>query len=144
MLFRSQTYKDKGFDFKLRLLKESSFLPQVAVGFRDIAGSGTFSAEYLVASKFYYAKNSAAYAPHILLEDIGVKYEAVLIDFKAGEQRSPAYLAVNPKGRLPSLVTERGVLTETLAILVYLAQTHPEHGLIPSDPFDFEIGRAHV
>mgnify|MGYP003345858068 FL=1 len=92
--------------------------------------------------KFYYAKNSAAYAPHILLEDIGVEYEAVLIDFKAGEQRSPAYLAVNPKGRLPSLVTERGVLTETLAILVYLAQTHPEHGLIPSDPFDFAKAQA--
>ena len=92
--------------------------------------------------KFYYAKNSAAYAPHILLEDIGVEYEAVLIDFKAGEQRSPDYLAVNPKGRLPSLVTDRGVLTETLAILVYLAQTHPEHRLIPSDPFDFARAQA--
>jgi glutathione S-transferase len=92
--------------------------------------------------KFYYAKNSAAYAPHILLEDIGVEYEAVLIDFKAGEQRSPDYLAVNPKGRLPSLVTDQGVLTETLAILVYLAQTHPEHRLIPSDPFNFARAQA--
>ena len=54
---------------------------------------------------FYYAKNSAAYAPHILLEDIGADYNAVRIDFMTGEQRSPAYLAVNPKGRLPSLVT---------------------------------------
>jgi glutathione S-transferase len=59
-----------------------------------------------------------------------------------GEQRSPAYLAVNPKGRLPSLVTEKGVLTETPAILVYLAQRFPEQDLAPSDPFEFAIAQA--
>ena len=91
---------------------------------------------------FYYAKNSAAYAPHILLEDIGADYNAVRIDFMTGEQRSPAYLAVNPKGRLPSLVTEEGVLTETPAILVYLAQRFPERDLAPSDPFQFAIAQA--
>ena len=91
---------------------------------------------------FYYAKNSAAYAPHILLEDIGADYDAVRIDFMTGEQRSPAYLAVNPKGRLPSLVTEKGALTETPAILVYLAQRFPEHDLAPSDPFEFAIAQA--
>ena len=91
---------------------------------------------------FYYAKNSAAYAPHILLEDIGADYNAVRIDFMTGEQRSPAYLAVNPKGRLPSLVTEKGVLTETPAILVYLAQRFPEQDLAPSDPFEFAIAQA--
>ncbi len=46
----NQTYKDKGFDVKFRLLKES-FFPAVAIGIRDIAGTGTFAAEYLVASK---------------------------------------------------------------------------------------------
>ena len=91
---------------------------------------------------FYYAKNSAAYAPHILLEDIGADYNAVRIDFMTGEHRSPAYLAVNPKGRLPSLVTEKGVLTETPAILVYLAQRFPEQDLAPSDPFEFAIAQA--
>jgi len=91
---------------------------------------------------FYYAKSSAAYAPHILLEDIGADYNAVRIDFMKGEQRSPAYLAVNPKGRLPSLVTEKGVLTETPAILVYLAQRFPEQDLAPSDPFEFAIAQA--
>ena len=91
---------------------------------------------------FYYAKSSAAYAPHILLEDIGADYNAVRIDFMTGEQRSPAYLAVNPKGRLPSLVTEKGVLTETPAILVYLAQRFPEQDLAPSDPFEFAIAQA--
>ena len=70
-------------------------------------------------------KNSAAYAPHILLEDIGADYNAVRIDFMTSEQRSPAYLEVNPKGRVPSLVTEKGILTETPAILAYLAQRFP-------------------
>ena len=46
--------------------------------------------------KFYYAKNSAAYAPHILLEDVGADYEAVKIDFASGEQRQNAYLGINP------------------------------------------------
>lgn len=48
-----QTYKDKSFDAKFRILKESELLPQIAIGFRDIAGSGIFSAEYIVASKLY-------------------------------------------------------------------------------------------
>ena len=48
----NQTFKDKGFDVKFRLLKESEFLPQVAVGFRDFAGTGIFSSEYIVGSKF--------------------------------------------------------------------------------------------
>ncbi len=92
--------------------------------------------------RFYYAKNSAAYAPHILLEDIGVAYDAVEIDFKSGEQRSDAYLAINPKGRLPSLVTDKGILTETPAILLYLAQVFPEHKLIPNEPFELATAMA--
>ena len=47
----NQTYKDKGFDVKFRLIKERDYFPQVAIGIRDIAGTGTFAAEYLVASK---------------------------------------------------------------------------------------------
>jgi glutathione S-transferase len=62
----------------------------------------------------------------------------VLIDFRTDGQRSPDYLAINPKGRVPSLVTDRGVLTETPAILAYIAQTHPDAGLAPlADPFAF-------
>ena len=52
-----QTYKDKGFDVKFRILKESSYFPQVALGMRDIAGTGVFSAEYLVASKFIFTNS---------------------------------------------------------------------------------------
>ncbi len=52
-----QTYKDKGFDVKFRVFKENEFFPQVAIGLRDVAGSGTFSAEYVVASKMLFTKN---------------------------------------------------------------------------------------
>ena len=91
---------------------------------------------------FYYAKNSAAYAPHILLEDIGVDYQAIQIDFKTSEQRSLTYLEINPKGRVPALITEKGTLTETPAILAYLAQIFPKLNLAPTDPFDFAIAQA--
>ena len=49
----NQSYKDKGFDFKFMLFKESLYIPQVAVGFRDAAGTSKFASEYLVLSKFY-------------------------------------------------------------------------------------------
>ena len=91
---------------------------------------------------FYYAKNSAAYAPHILLEDVGAVYEAIKIDFAGGEQRSAPYLQINPKGRVPSLITDQGILTETPAILAYIAQTHPEHGMAPETAFEFAVAQA--
>lgn len=85
---------------------------------------------------FYYAPQSCALATHIVLEQVGADYEAVRLDFKAAQQRSPDYLAINPKGRVPAIVTECGVLTETPALLLYLAQLHPEAGLAPlDDPF---------
>jgi glutathione S-transferase len=88
--------------------------------------------------RFYYTPHTCALASHVVLEQSGCEYEAVRVDFAANEQRSPAYLAVNPKGRVPALVTERGVLSETPAILAYLAQLHPEAGLAPQgDPFAF-------
>lgn len=85
---------------------------------------------------FYYAPLTCALATHIVLEQVGADYEPVRLDFKAAQQRSPEYLAINPKGRVPAIVTERGVLTETPALLLYLAQLHPEAGLAPlDDPF---------
>jgi glutathione S-transferase len=88
--------------------------------------------------KLYWAPNTCALASHIALEETGADYEAQRLDLKAGEQRKPEYLAINPKGRVPALVTEEGILTETPAILVYLAQTRPEARLAPVDrPFDF-------
>jgi len=86
----------------------------------------------------YYAPHTCSLASHIALEDAGARYELRRIDFGKTEQQSPAYLQINPKARVPALVTPRGVLTETPAMLVFIAQTFPEAGLAPlNDPFAF-------
>jgi len=82
---------------------------------------------------FYYAPGTCALATHLALEYAGVPYEAVRLNFKEQQQRSADYLRINPKGRVPALVTERGVLTETPALLQYVAQTFPEARLAPLD-----------
>ena len=87
---------------------------------------------------FYYATNTCALAALIALEEAGAAYETRWIDFGAAEQTKPNSLKINPKGRVPSLATERSVLTETPATLAYIAQTHPEAKLAPlGDPFAF-------
>ena len=84
----------------------------------------------------YFAKSTCALASHIALEDAGASYEANRVDFSKSEQQSPAYLAINPKGRVPALATPQGILTETPAILVYIAQSFPKANLAPlDDPF---------
>lgn len=82
---------------------------------------------------FYYAAGTCALASHLALEHAGARYEAVRLDFKAQQQRSPEYLRVNPKGRVPALANDRGVLTETPALLLFIAQSFPESGLAPLD-----------
>ena len=82
---------------------------------------------------FYYAPGTCALASHLALEFAGAPYEARRLDFKQNQQRSPEYLRVNPKGRVPALVTERGVLTETPALLQYIAQSFPQAKLAPLD-----------
>ena len=86
----------------------------------------------------YYAPHTCALATHIVLEETGAAYAGKRIDFATNQQRSPEYLKINPKGRVPALVTDSGVLTETPAILVYIAQTFPKANLAPSgDPMMF-------
>jgi glutathione S-transferase len=86
--------------------------------------------------KLYYATGTCALATHIALEEASAPHEAVRLDFAAQAQRSPEYLAVNPKGRVPALVTESGTLTETPALLLFVAQRFPGAELAPlSDPF---------
>jgi glutathione S-transferase len=86
--------------------------------------------------RLYYAPGTCALATHIALEEAGAAYEAVLVDFRSQSQRSPEYLAVNPKGRVPALITESGTLTETPALLLFVAQRFPETKLAPfADPF---------
>jgi glutathione S-transferase len=83
--------------------------------------------------KLYYAPATCALASHIALAEAGADYTTEKLNFKANQQNSPEYLEINPKGRVPSLVTDRGVLTETPAMLAYIAQTHPEAKLAPLD-----------
>ena len=88
--------------------------------------------------KLFYTAHTCSLATHIVLEEVGADYSTVRIDFGKTEQRSPEYLEVNPKGRVPALVTDRGVLTETPAMLVFVAQSFPAAGLAPlDDPFAF-------
>jgi glutathione S-transferase len=84
----------------------------------------------------YYSPGSCALATHLALEYSGATYDTVRLDFRKSEQRSPEYLRVNPKGRVPALATERGVLTETPALLMFIAQSFPQAKLAPlDDPF---------
>lgn len=88
--------------------------------------------------KLFYALNTCALASHIALEEAGARYESIRLNFANADQTKPEYLAVNPKGRVPALVTDRGILTETPAILAFIAQTHPQAKLAPlDDPFEF-------
>lgn len=90
-----------------------------------------------------YAPGTVALAAHIALYDVGAEFEPVRLDFAAGEQRGSDYLALNPKGRVPALITERGVLSETPAILLYLAQRFPDAGMAPlDDPFALAEAQA--
>jgi len=93
--------------------------------------------------KLFYAVGTCALASHIALEEAGAEYTTVRLSFKDNDQRKPEYLKVNPKGRVPALVTDQGILTETPAILAYIAQLFPQANLAPlSDPFAFARAQA--
>jgi glutathione S-transferase len=85
----------------------------------------------------YYAPGTCAQAVRIALEEAQAPYTPVRMDFASQQQRSPEYLAINPKGRVPALVTEHGVLTETPALLAYVAQRFAQASLAPADAFGF-------
>lgn len=87
--------------------------------------------------KLYYAPGTISIAVAITLNEAGLPYTPAKIDFKTAEQSAPDYLAVNPKGRVPALVLEDGtVLTETGALLEYIAALAPNAALVPTDPHD--------
>jgi glutathione S-transferase len=83
--------------------------------------------------KLFYGSNACSLASHIALAETGAAYEAVRMDLKAGDQKKPDYLAINPKGRVPALVTDKGVLTENPAILNWIAESFPNAHLKPDD-----------
>lgn len=88
--------------------------------------------------KLFYAPGTCSRASHIALEEAGASFETARLDFGSGQQTQPDYIAVNPKGRVPALVTDHGTLTETPAVLAYIAQSFPAANLAPLDnPFAF-------
>ena len=93
--------------------------------------------------KLYYSPGSCALASQIALQEAGAAYATERVDFKSNQQNSPEYLAINPKGRVPALVTDRGILTETPAMLAFIAQSYPQAKLAPlDDPFAFAQAQA--
>jgi len=91
----------------------------------------------------YYARGTISLAPAIALLEAGLPHDLTRVDFASAEQTMPAYLAVNPKGRVPALVLEDGtVLTETGALLDFIAALAPEAGLVPADPVQAAHMRA--
>ena len=86
----------------------------------------------------FYAPGTCALASHIVLEEVEASYKSMRVDFSNKDQEKPEYLEINPKGRVPALVTDQGILTETPAILVFICQhaNRPELSLL-GDPFRF-------
>ena len=80
--------------------------------------------------KLYYSPGACAIASHIGLEEAGADYVIEKIDLRAGQQRTPEYLAINPAGVTPALQTSEGVITQNAAILGYIADSTPESGLV--------------
>ena len=80
--------------------------------------------------KLYFSNGSCSLASHIALEEAGAAFTAERVNLREGEQKQPAYLAVNPKAKVPALVVDAGVITENPAILSYVADTHPQAQLL--------------
>ncbi|WP_333847181.1 glutathione S-transferase family protein [Phaeobacter italicus] len=84
--------------------------------------------------QLYIAPNTISVAVAIALEEAGQDYEPIRIDFASKEQTGAAYAQINPKGRVPALVVDGGILTETGALLEYIADISPDAALRPQDP----------
>ena len=83
----------------------------------------------------YFAPGSSSMAPHIALHEVGAPFEARPVSFARNQTRAPEFLAVNPEGKVPTLVIDGRVLTEVAGILYYLARRYPEARLMPAgDP----------
>lgn len=104
--------------------------------------------------QLFHAPRSCSLGIRILLEEIGVPHQVATIDLSSGQQRDAAFLAVNPKGKVPALLRDDGtVLTEFQAIALWLAWRFPEAGLVPGDPnaaarvieaMEFIVGTVHM
>ncbi|CAE6701541.1 glutathione S-transferase family protein [Paraburkholderia nemoris] len=81
--------------------------------------------------KLYYCPGHMSFASHVILTEIGKPFEAITVSVKDGATQSPEFKRINPKGKIPVLDTGSEILTESAAILYYLALTNPECRLVP-------------
>lgn len=88
--------------------------------------------------KLYFCPGASSMAPHIALNEVGAAFEAVPISLAQKEHRTPEFLAINPEGKLPTLLIDGRRLTEVAGILYYLARRHPEATLWPAGDIDAE------
>ncbi|MFC5742505.1 glutathione S-transferase family protein [Dyella tabacisoli] len=79
----------------------------------------------------YYSPGTASMAVHLALLEIGAPYQLVTVDIDTGAQHDPAYLKLNPLGKVPTLIIDGRPRTESAALLMMLAERHPEAGLAP-------------
>jgi glutathione S-transferase len=103
--------------------------------------------------KFYMTPGSCSTGIHILLEELDLPFEVTIVNLPAGDHLKPEYVALNPKGTIPTLVTDAGqALTEFQAIAYWLARSYPRKRLLPEDPLlatralelmDYVVGTVH-
>lgn len=88
--------------------------------------------------RLYFCPGASSMAPHIALHEVGVAFEAVPISLAKKEHRTPEFLAINPEGKVPTLLIDGQRLTEVAGILYYLARRHPEANLWPAGDINAE------
>ena len=118
----------------LRDARKSALLRMRTVSVANLGGHTMFT--------LYFAPGSSSFAVHIALHEIGVPFEGKPMSFKNNDLRSPEYLAINPEGKVPTLVIDGRPLTEVAAILYYLAKRFPDAGLLPRDDIEADVGGA--
>lgn len=106
-----------------------------------------------MALQFHMTPGSCTTGIHILLEELELPFQVSIVNLPAGDHRQPAYLAINPKGTIPTLVLEDGcALTSFPSIAYWLARRHPRKRLLSDDPFlaartldlmDYVVGTVH-
>ena len=89
-----------------------------------------------MALTLYYAPTTCALVPYVNLTEAGAAFEVHKINMRKGENKSPEYLAVNPQHKVPALVVDGRILTENVAIQIWMARTFPAARLLPSDPWE--------
>ena len=86
----------------------------------------------------YYCPGTSSMAPHIALHEVGAPFETRVISLRGKTNRTPEYLAINPEGKVPTLLIDGRPLTEVAGILFYLARRFPEADLLPRDDIEAE------